>query len=93
MYVDTKMRDGNNNITYYYSLRSYKTKSHKRKNSKIRMKAHMFMKQNDMSISDLHSKIDINRDYLRRFLNGTDVSMNKLILIENVINSRRVSHD
>lgn len=88
MYIDTKMRDVNNNITYYYSLRNYKTKSHIRKNSKIRMKVHMFMKQHDMSISDLHSKIDINKDYLRRFLNGTDVGMNKLILIENVINKR-----
>ncbi|MEJ7218402.1 helix-turn-helix domain-containing protein [Staphylococcus gallinarum] len=85
MYVDTKMRDGNNNITYVYSLRNYKTKSHKRKNNKVRMKAHMFMKQHNISISRLHSKIDINKDYLRRFLNGKDISMNKLIMIENAI--------
>lgn len=85
MYIDTKMRGENNNITYFISLPNYKSKAYIRKNTKVRMKTHIFIKSTNIKYNQLAKKVGITYLYLRRFLDGKDISIDTLSKLENVM--------
>lgn len=85
MYIDAKMRGENNNITYFISLPNYKSKAYIRKNTKVRMKAHIFIKCTKIKYNQLAKEAGITYLYLRKFLDGKDISIDTLSKLENVM--------